>query len=130
MCSFKAGYRSAIFFSAAMFPPARSPTGSADFSHAAQNQSSEPSVHHAFCCGWLKVNRNPSMPDRSRQRATMASRSALWRSKWPRMQNLSGCRRAASTASVLTASPSELGGWITAQSTPAEAISARASSLE
>jgi len=46
------------------------------------------------------------------------------------MQNLAGCRRTASTASTLTASPSALGGWITAQSTPAEAISASASSTE
>src|SRR6267143_2728942 len=70
------------------------------------------------------------MPGRSRQWATMFSRSGLSRSKCPRMQNLSGCRRAASTARTLTASPSELGGWITAQSTPAEAISASASSTE
>ncbi len=48
MCSFRAGCRSAIFFNAAMFPPAKSPTGSPAFWHAAQNQSSEPSVHHAF----------------------------------------------------------------------------------
>ena len=48
MCSFRRGCRAAIFASAAMFPPARSPTGSPAFSHAAQNQSSEPSVHHAF----------------------------------------------------------------------------------
>src|SRR6266478_5342338 len=60
----------------------------------------------------------------------MFSRSGLSRSKCPRMQNLSGCRRTASTARTLTASPSELGGWITAQSTPAEAISASASSTE
>ena len=39
-------------------------------------------------------------------------------------------QRAASTASTLTASPRELGGWITAASTPAEAISASASSTE
>src|SRR5437667_8949482 len=70
------------------------------------------------------------MPDRSRQRATMFSRSGLWRSKCPRMQNLSGYRRTASTARTLTGSPSELGGWITAASTPAEAISASASSAE
>src|SRR2546426_7702248 len=130
MCSFSRGCRSAIFASAAMFPPARSPTGRAAFSQAFQNQSSEPSVHQAFWRGWLKVNRNPSMPGRSRQWATMFSRSGLSRSKCPRMQNWSGCRRAASTARTLTASPSELGGWITAQSTPAEAISASASSTE
>src|SRR5437667_2526432 len=70
------------------------------------------------------------MPGRSRQWATMFSRSGLSRSKCPRMQNLLGCRRTASTARMLTASPSELGGWITAQSTPAEAISASASSTE
>src|SRR5262245_11543439 len=46
------------------------------------------------------------------------------------MQNLSGCRRAASTASTFTASPSALGGCSTAQSTPADAISASASSAE
>src|SRR6266850_7899928 len=113
-----------------MLPPARSPTGSPALSEAAQNQSSEPSVHQAFCCGWLKVKRNPSMPGLSRQCATMRSRSGLSRSKCPRMQNFAGWRRTASTARTLTASPSELGGWITAQSTPAEAISARASSTE
>src|SRR5713101_1084890 len=113
-----------------MLPPARSPTTSPAFSEAFQNQSSEPSVHQAFCWGWLKVNRKPSMPGRSRQWATICSRSGLSRSKWPRMQNLSGCARTASTACTLTASPSELGGWITAQSTPAEAISASASSTE
>src|SRR5207244_1730420 len=109
-------------FAPDMFPPAGSPTGGPAFWHAAQNQSSKPSVHHAFWCGWLKVNRNPSMPGRSRQRATMFSRSGLWRSKCPRMQNLVGCLRTASTASALTASPSALGGRITAQSTPGAAM--------
>src|SRR5258706_12051734 len=130
MCSFSRGYRSAIFASAAICPPASSPIGKPARSQAAQNQSSEPSVHQAFCRGWLNVNRNPSIPGRSRQCATMRSRSGLSRSKCPRMQNLAGCRRTASTASTLTGSPSELGGWITAQSTPAEAISASASSTE
>jgi hypothetical protein len=70
------------------------------------------------------------MPGRCRQLATIFSRSGLSRSKWPRMQNLLGCRFTASTASTFTGSPSELGGWITAQSTPADAISANASSTE
>ena len=113
-----------------MWPPASRPTGNPAFSDAAQNQSSEPSVHHAFCCGWLKVNRKPSMPGRWRHPATICSRSGLCRSKWPRMQNLSGCAFAASTASTFTASPSELGGWMTAASTPADFISASASSFE
>ncbi len=48
MCSFRRGCRSAILASAAMLPPARRPIGQAALSDAAQNQSSEPSVHHAF----------------------------------------------------------------------------------
>src|ERR1041384_5075108 len=47
MCSLSRGWRAAIFASAAMWPPARSPTGRPAFSAAFQNQSSEPSVHHA-----------------------------------------------------------------------------------
>ncbi len=77
MCSFRPGCRSAIVASAVMFPPARSPTGRPALSQAVQNHSSEPSVYHAFWCGWLKVNRNPSMPGRSRQLATIFSRSGL-----------------------------------------------------
>jgi len=46
------------------------------------------------------------------------------------MQNLSGFLRTASTASSLTFSPSVLGGWITAASTPDSAISFSASSIE
>ncbi|HET6234007.1 MAG TPA: hypothetical protein VFE41_03415 [Acetobacteraceae bacterium] len=44
------------------------------------------------------------------------------------MANLSGCCRAASMATWLELG-SQLGGWITAPSTPAAAISASSSSL-
>ena len=57
-----------------MLPPASSPTGSFSRSQAAQNQSSEPSVHQLCWCGWLKVKRKPSMPGRCRQFRTISSR--------------------------------------------------------
>ena len=93
-----------------MLPPASSPTGSFSRSQAAQNQSRLPSVHQLFWCGWLKVKRKPTMPGRDRQFRTISSRFGACRSKWPRMQNLSGCAWTASTACTLTFSPSVLGG--------------------
>ena len=95
MCILRPGCRSAILPKAAMFWSAREQARRAGsrFSHAFQNQSSEPSVHHDFWCGSLNVKRKPSMPGRSRQCFTISSRFGAWRSKCPRMQNLSGCSR-------------------------------------
>src|SRR5215475_4120178 len=50
--------------------------------------------------------------------------------KFPRMARRSGCWRAASTASSLALGSHEVGGWMSAASTPASSISFRRSSFE
>src|SRR5438445_7075365 len=108
---------------------ASSATGMPARSAAGHTQSMVPSVGHVFWCGCKNVKRRPSMPGGCVQPSISARLSGLSSGKFPRIASRSGCWRAASMASSLAFGSHDVGGWITAASTPAASISFNRSSL-
>src|SRR5262252_5405127 len=129
MMSFSRGYRSATSPTFDKKFAASSATGRPARSAAGQSQSIVPSVGHDFMCSCKNVKRSPSMPGCFFHPSISPRLSGLSSGKLPRIAKRSGFAQAASMASALAFGSHEVGGWMTAASTPATAISFKTSSF-